>query len=182
MNAPLPDPSSPALTDLPFLPYLDDGGQLPPNTDSSIGIYAIFDRDRTLQYVGYSRNAAVSLAQHLIRQPHGCHWLKFHPIARPSRTLLDGIRDRWIAEAGERPPGNAADADLWEKPIDATAHFTAEDQAAIAAATLDNDRVKAIKAATRRVEARVLAPLEGRTVGFSLRFNPKLKERGLLDL
>jgi hypothetical protein len=41
---------------------------------------------------------------------------------------------------------------------------------------------KLLKNVARRVEAEILAELESRGVRSEIRFNPKLKESGLLDL
>jgi hypothetical protein len=41
---------------------------------------------------------------------------------------------------------------------------------------------KILKNAARRVESQILSELESRGVQMQIRFNPKLKEKGLLDL
>ena len=43
----------PVLDNLEFLPYLDNEGLLDENLSGKIGIYAIFDQNRNLQFVGY---------------------------------------------------------------------------------------------------------------------------------
>ncbi|MEO8892635.1 MAG: GIY-YIG nuclease family protein, partial [Coleofasciculaceae cyanobacterium] len=82
-----------SLADLDYIPYLDDTGNLPEELQGKIGIYAIFDQDKTLQIVNYSRDIYLSLKQHLVRQPQSCYWLKAETIERPNRTLLETIRD-----------------------------------------------------------------------------------------
>ncbi|WP_448598225.1 hypothetical protein [Thermoleptolyngbya sp.] len=42
----------PTLTELPFLPYLDNQGEIIHEFDGKVGAYAIFDADQTLQYIG----------------------------------------------------------------------------------------------------------------------------------
>ncbi|PSO93872.1 MAG: Nuclease subunit of the excinuclease complex, partial [Cyanobacteria bacterium QS_9_48_30] len=71
-----------------------------------IGVYAIFDCDQNLQLVAYSRDVYFSLKQHLIRQPQKCYWIKLQTIERPKRSVLEEIREAWIAENGSPPPGN----------------------------------------------------------------------------
>ena len=63
----------PVLENLEFLPYLDNQGLLDENLSGKIGIYAIFDQNRNLQFVGYSRNIYLSLKQHLVRQHNKCY-------------------------------------------------------------------------------------------------------------
>jgi hypothetical protein len=172
----------PRLADLEAIPYLDDHGHLPEQFQAKVGIYGIFDGDRVLHYVGYSRDVSLSLKQHLVRQPHACHWVKVATIERPSRTVLDTIRDAWIAENGPVPVGNAADAARWNHPIDAKVQMTAAEQADYANALTELGQSKVLKQVARRVEAEILAVLQARGVQADIRFNPKLKDEGLLDL
>ncbi|MGB3516296.1 MAG: GIY-YIG nuclease family protein [Elainellaceae cyanobacterium] len=167
------------LADLDFIPYLTDAGELSYTLADQIGVYAIFDADRTLQFVGYSRNVALSLVQHIVRQPQQCYWVKVQCIDRPSRSILEDIRQAWLAEVPNSPAHTASDR--WTQPIDAAAQMTPEEQQALAKGD-GGDRPRLLKQVARRVEQEVLAQLAERGVTASLRFNPKLKEEGLLDL
>ena len=171
----------PALSDLDYIPYLDEGGNLPEFLSGKIGVYAIFDQDKTLQLVNYSRDIYVSLKQHLVRKPQSCYWLKVETIERPNRTRLETIRKAWIEENGEIPPGNGQDEAIWNHPIDAKKAMTDDDKA-----TYNNSeelgQIKLLKKIARRVEAEILEQLNARGVQAEIRFNPKLKEKGLLDL
>lgn len=173
--------STVTLAELEFLPFLDPAGLMADTFDSKVGVYAIFDAAKSLQYVGYSRDVSLSLKQHLVRQPQGCYWVKVQTIDRPSRTALEAIRDAWIAGNGAVPIGNAAEADLWNQPIDARARMTAAEQTAYAASD-EPGKVKALKQVARRVEAEVMQELATRGVKLPIRFDPKAKEEGLLNL
>jgi hypothetical protein len=170
----------PVLQTLPMLPFLNEG-QIAAEFEGKVGIYAIFDQAETLQYVGYSRDIALSLRQHLVRQPQGCYGLKVQTIDRPNRTILESIRDAWIAENGTTPVGNGAAADCWNQPIDAKQQMTEDEQTRYTSSD-DAGRIKLLKQVARRVEADVLAALEVRGVQFLVRFDPKAKEEGLLNL
>jgi hypothetical protein len=170
-----------ALTELEFISFLDDQGMIPLQFSGKIGVYAIFDQDKVLQFVGYSRDISLSLQQHLVRQPQRCYWLKVQTIDRPSRTILEEIRSTWIAENGSVPVGNGADEALWNQAIDAKTQMTPEEQAAYTASD-DLGKTKLLKRVARRVEAEVLSMLADRGVQLQLRFDPKLKEEGLLAL
>ena len=171
----------PSLASLEYIPYIDANGQLPDQFQVKVGVYAIFERDKLLQYVGFSRDVYISLQQHLVRQPQKCYWLKVQTIERPSRTILENIRDAWISENGSIPDGNAAQEAKWTQPIDAKAAMTADEQTKYAA-TDEITQIKLLKNAARRVEGEILVELESRGVKMQMRFNPKLKEKGLLDL
>jgi hypothetical protein len=171
----------PALTDLDFLPYLNATGQITETLQGKIGVYAIFDRDRHLQFVSYSRNIYLSLKQHLIRQPEQCYWLKTQTIERPSRTILETIQSAWIAENGTIPPGNDRDRALWLDPIDAKITMNETDRKAYENSD-ELGKIKLLKKVARRREAEIIERLQQRGVTEEIRFNPKLKEQGLLDL
>ncbi|MDX2098345.1 MAG: GIY-YIG nuclease family protein [Leptolyngbyaceae cyanobacterium bins.59] len=173
--------SIPALTTLNFLPYIDESGFIPTEVQGKVGIYAIFDADHVLQFIGYSRDVYLSLQQHLVRCPIDCYWFKVQTIDRPNRTILEATRDAWIAENGLLPPGNGPAQAQWTQPIDVRSTMRDEEQIRFAA--LDEfAQGKLLKQVARRVEEQILATLQARGVKMPLRFNPKLKESGLLDL
>ncbi len=173
----------PALATLEYVAYIDDNGQLPEQFQGKIGVYAIFDQEKVLQFVGYSRDVYLSLRQHLVRQPQQCYWVKVQTIERPSRTILESIENTWIAENGSVPSGNGENQETWTQPIDAKRVMTPEEQANYQKPTNDElMQIKIIKNVARRVEAEIIASLETRGLQTQIRFNPKLKEEGLLDL
>jgi hypothetical protein len=171
----------PSLSSLEYLAYLDQDGCISEDTHGKIGIYAIFNQDQELRYVGYSRDVYLSLKQHLIRQPQSCYWVKIQTITRPSRKILEDIAHAWIKENGSTPGGNDAEESIWTQPIDANSAMTEEEKAQYQ----QNDELgqtKIRKKVARRVEADIKEQLSDRGVKMEIRFNPKLKEKGLLDL
>lgn len=172
---------TPSLADLEYLPYLDPDGCIDEEIQGKIGVYSIFDRDKQMQYVGYSRDIYLSLKQHLIRQPQSCHWIKVQTITRPSRKVLDEISSAWIAENGTTPVGNDGQKSLWTEPIDANPAMTEEEKAQYEQSE-ELKQIKIRKKVARRVEAQILEQLSARGANIDVRFNPKLKEKGLLDL
>ena len=172
-----------ALADIPFVPFINSEGWLPHEFSGKVGAYAIFDGGRQLQYVGYSRDVLASLRLHLVRKPSLCHWLKVQFIERPSRKVLEGICEAWAGENGSVPPGNVTSPSDWDSPVDATQQLTDAERTELESPELDERaRTKALKQVARRVEAEILAVLAKRNVQETLRFHPKLKEKGLLDL
>jgi hypothetical protein len=171
----------PVLDNLEFLPYLDAQGLLDENLSGKIGIYAIFDQDKNLKFVGYSRDIYLSLKQHLVRQPNKCYWLKRQTIERPSRSILEATKQQWITENNAISEGNGEQENLWTQPIDAKLTMTDEDKLNYNS----NDelgQIKLLKSIAKRLEAQILETLSDRGVKVEIRFNPKLKEQGLLDL
>jgi hypothetical protein len=174
---------TPSLATLEFISYLDSNGQIPENFQGKVGVYGIFDQEKVLQFVGYSRDVYLSLKQHLVRQPAACYWLKVKTIDKPSRIILETIRECWISENGTVPIGNAEAEAQWTQPIDVKSMMTPEEQESYQkGAGQELEQSKVLKKVARRVEAEILSTLESRGVKTEMRFNPKLKENGLLDL
>jgi hypothetical protein len=171
----------PSLGSLEFLPYIDGAGELPEQLQNQIGIYAIFDESQILQFVGYSRDIYLSLKQHLVRQPEYCYWVKATTIDKPNRTFLEGVESAWISENGAMPNGNAEAKSAWLDPISTNHAMTAAESNSFD--DLDGlAQIKLLKQVARRVEETIFTKLQQRGVKTEIRFNPKLKDRGLLDL
>ena len=173
-----PQTEIPTLADLEFLPYVDQEGQLLDQFQGKVGIYAIFDQARTLKFIGFSRDVFLSLRQHLVRCLSDCYWAKVQIIDRPSRTILETIRAAWIAE-NHLP---TCDDAKWTQPIQVKELMTDEERSTYTQAYDELTQMKALKNAARRVESEILSQLKSRNVQAEIRFNPKLKEEGLLDL
>lgn len=169
------------LDSLEYHPYLDDQGLINTELENKIGIYAIFNQEKNLQYVGYSRNLFLSLKQHLVRQLDQCYWLKYYVTERPSRSILEEIKQSWLAENGFIPEGNSTAENLWNQPIDAKLSFTAEEKEQYQNSD-ELGKIKLLKQVARKVESEIKNNLTHRNVNLEIRFNPKLKEQGLLDL
>lgn len=170
------------LSRLDYIPYLDETGDIPADLQGKIGVYAIFNNDKVLQYIGYSRDISLSLKQHLVRQPEQCYWLKVQTIQRPNRTLLESIQTAWVEENTAVPPGNDNEAAQWNEPIDAKSSMSDEEQSRFSAEVDEVAKTKLLKKVARKVEEEILEKLKLRGVKTEIRFNPKLKENGLLDL
>mmetsp|Transcript_16234 Transcript_16234/g.21500 ORF Transcript_16234/g.21500 Transcript_16234/m.21500 type:complete len:315 (+) Transcript_16234:6-950(+) len=177
------------LADLPFIQYVDASGKISnvgqtPNVKATA--FAIFDSQQKMQYCGQTRNIGQSLRLMLARNPDLTHFVKVHHITKPSRTLLEVLKKTWIEENGEVPSGN--DDGLvqasWEKPLDVKPLMTEEDRTNVEEAKVKGKIFEdaAIKAIARRFEEGKIKILEERGVTENLRFDPKLKGTGLLDL
>jgi hypothetical protein len=97
--------------------------------------------------------------------------------------VLEDFEKAWIAENGSLPLGNGENKIKWTNPIDIKTLMTPEEQANYQSPVNDElAQMKILKNVARRVEAEILAVLETRGLQMQVRFNPKLKEEGLLDL
>ncbi|MFB2969292.1 GIY-YIG nuclease family protein [Aerosakkonema sp. BLCC-F183] len=173
----------PSLASLAEISYLDEAGKLPESLQGKIGVYAIFDEEKALEFVGYSRDVYLSIKQHFVRQPQKCYWLKVQTIEKPNRTILENTMNAWISENGATPVGNGVDKVKWTESIDVKPLMTDEEKANYEkAAGEELAQSKLLKNVARRVETEILAALKSRGCQEDIRFNPKLKDSGLLDL
>jgi hypothetical protein len=168
------------LADLNYHSYLDTVGIINPDLEGKIGIYAIFEEDKNIQYIGYSRNLLKSLQQHLIRKVDQCYWYKVYIIDRPDRSLLEGIRNDWIQQ-NQALLSDEEEQKQWTQPIDIKQQMTATEKEEYKQAD-ELNQIKILKQVARKVETEIKQKLEIRGVTINMRFNPKLKEEGLLDL
>jgi len=166
----------PPLADLPLWPYLTEAGLIDPQWQGRIAVYAIFDESSALRYVGYSRNLGASLLQHLLRQPGACQGIKAHCVDRPRREDLERIAQTWREENPLLQEDGA-----WTQPLDVRPHLSEVERLELAQAE-ESQQAKLLKTAARRLEEDCLAALRARGFQGEARFNPKLKEQGLLDL
>jgi hypothetical protein len=172
-----------SLRDLPSLPYINAEGRLPQDYGQKIGAYAIFDQQHSLAHLGFSRNVLLSLKQNLIRNPSACHWVKIATIERPSKRDLEAILAHWQEESGGSPYSERNPEERWIQSINLHELMTDEEKAAYADPALnERGRVKALKQTSHRLEADILLQLKARGCQEELRFNPKLKETGILDI
>jgi len=173
----------PTLASLEYHPYIDHDGEVIATFQGKIGVYAIFNQDKILQFVGYSRDIYLSLKQHLVRQPRNCYWVKVQTIERPNRTILEAIESAWITENANPDLPNIENKHKWNNPIDVKELMTPEELNNYQNIAIDElGKTKVLKNVARRVEEEILGVLKTRGVNTQIRFNPKLKETGLLDL
>jgi hypothetical protein len=173
----------PTLASLEYYAYIDDRGEVMADFEGKIGVYAIFDGDKVLQFVGYSRDIYLSLKQHLVRQPQCCYWVKVQTIERPQRQVLEDIENAWMIEDGVISITKSLCKEKWINPIDVRDLMTVEERNDYEYRAVDDlGKSRVLKGVARRVEGEILAVLKERGVNTQIRFNPKLKELGLLDL
>jgi len=175
-----------SLTDLEFYPYLTEDGHITDLTQPGVkaSLYAIYDENKILCYIGVSRQVYQSMRLHFARRPLQCHYVKVMHVTRPSRALLEGTRDQWISEYGSVPIGNdnGEMQNVWENALDCKALMTDAERALLEDAAPGPPTAKVLKNVARRVQKELEIMFKQRNCTDVLRFDPKLKDRALLDL
>ncbi|KAI8100461.1 hypothetical protein M9435_006945 [Picochlorum sp. BPE23] len=90
-----------------------------------VGVYAIYDASRALQYVSYSRNIVLAAKSRLEAVgEEKCAFVRnmvFANTAMQTRQALEAQQSNWINEHGTVPPGNGIEKDVWDVPFNVTA-------------------------------------------------------------
>merc|ERR1712130_651420 len=98
------------------LPVREDDGALRP-VPALPGIYAFYDKEDELQYIGLSRKVSDTVAGYAKLLPDLTHKVKVVTPSTSSREELVGVWKQWMQEAvqetGKVPPGNNKDNDTW---------------------------------------------------------------------
>ncbi|KAJ1396186.1 Thioredoxin-like superfamily [Sesbania bispinosa] len=84
---------------------------------SGAGVYAVYDKDGELQFIGLSRNIAASVSSHWKSVPELCSSVKFGIVDEPDREALTQAWKSWMEEyikvSGKVPPGNESGNATW---------------------------------------------------------------------
>ncbi|XP_061358455.1 bifunctional monothiol glutaredoxin-S16, chloroplastic [Gastrolobium bilobum] len=91
-------------------------GELP----SGAGVYAVYDNNGELQFIGLSRNIAASVSTHRKSVPELCGSVKAGIVDEPDKEALTKAWKSWMEEyikvSGKVPPGNESGNITWVRP------------------------------------------------------------------
>ncbi|XP_019434902.1 PREDICTED: bifunctional monothiol glutaredoxin-S16, chloroplastic [Lupinus angustifolius] len=84
---------------------------------SAAGVYAVYDKDNELQFIGLSRNIAASVLAHRQSVRELCGSVKVGVVNEPDREALTQAWKSWMEEhikvSGKVPPGNESGNATW---------------------------------------------------------------------
>ena len=119
-SAPEPAIADPILSTETIVPLMNWCESI--GTAKIAGVYAVLNGDRQTQYIGYSRNVALSLRGHLTQLGKEiCAFVRVQTFDFPKRDDMEALQTSWIAELGTVPPGNGAGQELWATTVGAAA-------------------------------------------------------------
>ncbi|KAG2430785.1 hypothetical protein HYH02_013624 [Chlamydomonas schloesseri] len=104
------------LAETKAVPVMEKGelNQFP----GSAGVYAVYDKNGALQYIGLSRKVSASVATHMQELPDLTGAIKYNIVDDASREGLTAAWKAWVeetvAESGTIPPGNAPGETKWQ--------------------------------------------------------------------
>ena len=89
------------------------------------GVYAVLDRERIYQYIGYSRDVLRSLKGHIIQNgAQVCAFIRVKSFKFPKRQAMETLKDEWLTELDYTPTGNTGELGTWARTIGEAAKAT----------------------------------------------------------
>ncbi|KAJ7522013.1 hypothetical protein O6H91_19G078700 [Diphasiastrum complanatum] len=161
--------TTPSLKDLPVFPYIDSDGRIRPPVEpgTEATVFAVYDNNMKVQYIGFSKDARNSLRTLMGRRPELCHFYKLYNLPALDQKQLLAIRKQWISELGTTPRGNSdvTQKNMWEKPVDSGSV---------------SERGKALAAASKA--KMLLQTLMDKGLKEQMIYDPALLEQGKCDV
>ncbi|GJQ09969.1 hypothetical protein GpartN1_g1760.t1 [Galdieria partita] len=119
--------------------------------DEKVGaVYAVYDEDREIRFIGISRDVCFALKAHReALSERDVAWLRLKTWDFPRRKEMEHCQQEWIAELGFRPPGNVENSEeskLWAKSIKEATQFVASDVEPDRMSTYEEKKFKLRKA------------------------------------
>jgi predicted GIY-YIG superfamily endonuclease len=89
------------------------------------GVYAVLDRDRLYQYIGYSRDVLRSLKGHISQNgTQACSYIRVKTFKFPKRQDMEALKEEWLSELSYIPTGNTGEGNAWASTIGEAAKAT----------------------------------------------------------
>jgi Fe-S cluster biogenesis protein NfuA len=92
-----------------------------PDSSKIPGVYCITDSAGETQFVGTSRNVALSLRAHVAKMPERVASVQLLTFTSPDRKAMEAAKREWIRGLGRTPDGNGAGAQSWAEAVRSTA-------------------------------------------------------------
>eukprot|EP00897_Mesotaenium_endlicherianum_P007252 jgi/Mesen1/6555/ME000334S05900 len=113
----------PSLNDLPLITYINQQGRIVPPIEpkTEASVFAVYDANKKIQYIGFSKDVRNSLRTLMGRRPQFCYFYKIYNLTTMDQQQMLTIRSQWFSELGLPPTGNVDPIQkaYWEKPVDA---------------------------------------------------------------
>eukprot|EP00250_Pteridium_aquilinum_P010810 c19642_g1_i1 orf=254-1516(+) len=161
--------SIPSLGDLPLNSFINTHGRImppiEPNTEASV--FAVLDKNKKVQYIGFSKDLRNTLRVLMGRRPEFCYFYKTFNLSTLDQATMMGARKQWMSELGVAPEGNsdATQRKLWEQPTNA-------------GSISERGKSAAAKAKARTM----LQMFSDRGITEEMVYDPKLLEEGKCDI
>ncbi|KAL3690234.1 hypothetical protein R1sor_016543 [Riccia sorocarpa] len=113
----------PSLNDLPLIQYINQQGRIQPPVEKTTKatVFAIYDENKKIQFIGFSKDVRNSLRTLMGRRPTLCYYYKLYNLDSLDQQKMLACRQQWVSELGLPPVGNSdpVQKNLWEQSADA---------------------------------------------------------------
>lgn len=117
------DASLPSLNDLSLNSFINSYGKILPSLDpnTAASVFAVLDKNKKVQYIGFSKDLRNSLRILMGRRPELCYFYKMYNLQSMDQQNMMAVRKLWMSELGSAPDGNSDSIQkkAWEQPADA---------------------------------------------------------------
>ena len=108
----------PSLDSLTLVPVVSEQGTLPGGVEGA-AVFAIYDKDEVIQYVGFSSSVGKSIEKLFYRRPGVTFFFKYAALDSVDQDAMMQIRNGWF-DALEGPPignKNPVEKEAWQVPV-----------------------------------------------------------------
>lgn len=99
---------------------LDDRGVLPTRENAAgPAVFAVYDKDESIQYIGFSSDVGKSIEKVFYRRPAITYFFKFAGLDSVDQDAMMQIRNSWFDSLGGPPIGNKnpVEKEAWQVPV-----------------------------------------------------------------
>jgi hypothetical protein len=84
----------PSLNDLPLINYISQTGRIQPPVEAktAASIFAVYDKNKKIQYIGFSKDVRNSLRTLMGRRPELCHYYKLYNLRTLDQEKMLAVR------------------------------------------------------------------------------------------
>ena len=103
-----------------MLPVLNEQGVLPAGEETAgVAVFAIYDKEQKIQYIGFSSNVGKSIEKLFYRRPAVTYFFKFAGLDSLDQAEMMRIRNSWFDSLDGPPIGNKnlAEKEAWQIPV-----------------------------------------------------------------
>ncbi|KAI5076281.1 hypothetical protein GOP47_0008346, partial [Adiantum capillus-veneris] len=159
----------PSLNELPINGFINSHGRIKPPVEpnTAASVFAVLDKNKKVQYIGFSKDLRNSLRVLMGRRPEYCYFFKVFNLRELDQAVMLQARQQWMSELGVAPDGNSdpTQRKFWEQPVDA-------------GSISERGKSAAAKAKARAM----LQMLADRGITEGMVYDPKLLEEGKCDI
>jgi hypothetical protein len=127
------------LESLEMVTILDESGAVSPGIPECPAVFAMYDKDMAIQYIGFSSVLHKSIEKLFYRRPETAYYFKYLQLETVDQDAMVRIRNTWFDSLGGPPIGNVnlVEKEAWQIPPQVVANseggtlVAAQEQAAM---------------------------------------------------